>query len=673
MAVKKWNIANPDCALAKNLAAACEADPFVALIASTRGISDPAEFDLFLSDEPVLADPFMLEDIEKAANAVNSAIEENKKIAVFGDYDCDGVTSTAMLYDYLLSRGAKAVTYIPDRISEGYGMNKAAIDKLKEQNVELIITVDNGIAAIDEIEYANKMGIKTVVTDHHIPQDILPEAEAVVDPHRVDDPSGFKEICGAAVVFKLICVTADKEPEQMLKIYGDLLALATVGDVMPLVDENRCMVKYGLKMIKNNSRPGLNALISVAGLNRKDIDSLKLSFGLVPRINAAGRMGNASRALNLLLCKDNMLSLSLANEIDAENARRQELEKKISSKAFEIIEQNGFDHNRVIIVSGKNWHSGVLGIVSARVTEKYGRPSIVLTEEGGVCHGSGRSFKGFNIFKSLESCSDLLLKFGGHELAAGVTLSSDNIDKFREKINEYARKSEIAVQKLNIDLKLNPAALGVDMAYAIKALEPFGQGNPVPMFAITDCVIDRIIPIGSGKHLKLMLRKNETVFQAVMFGVKEEDFCFECSDKVDIAVTVGLNYYKDEYNLTVQIKNIRPSDFDEDSYFKTLFELDDYLSGYSKNTALIVPSRDEVGIIYKNILNKKINKERIKFSFAGTLGIAKTCAALSVLKELGLAKCENNRYTAVNTGVKTSLENSKIYNRLKGGERIEQG
>lgn len=672
MAVKKWEIGQANRDLAKNLAAACEADPFAALIASTRGISDPAEFDLFLSDEPVLSDPHLPADIEKAADAVNKAIEENKTIAVFGDYDCDGVTSTAMLFDYLISRGANAITYIPDRISEGYGMNKSAIDKLKEKNVEFIITVDNGIAATEEIAYANSLGIKTVVTDHHIPPEELPKAEAIVDPHRKDDLSDFKDICGAAVVFKLICIIDDKEPEQMLKKYGDLVALATIGDVMPLVNENRCMVKYGIKMIRGNSRPGLNALISVAGLNRKDIDSLKLSFGLVPRINAAGRMGDASRALDLILCRDNMLSLSLANEIDAENARRQELEKKISAKVFEIIEQRGYNHNRVIIVSGENWHSGVLGIVSARVTERYGRPSIVLTEENGMCHGSGRSFCGFNIFNALESCSDLLVKFGGHELAAGVTVKSENIDKFRAKINEYALKSEPAVQKLNIDLKLNPAALGADMAYAIKALEPFGQGNPVPLFAVKNCIIDRIIPIGGGKHLKLVLKKNETVFQAVMFGIKAEDFCFECSDSVDIAITIGLNYFKGEYNLTVQIKNIRPANFDEDSYFKTLFELDDYLSGFNKNTSSIFPSREEVGIIYKNILNKNVLEERLKYNFASTLGCAKTYAALAVLKELNLAKCESHRYYGINTKVKTSLENSKIYNKLKGGERIEQ-
>lgn len=664
MSVKKWNIGTPDKEFAKKAAEICEIDPFAALIAGTRNISDLSELEIFLSDEPVFSDPNLLSDIKKAAEIIKKAVSEGKKIAVFGDYDCDGVASTALMYEYLKSKNADVITYIPDRISEGYGMNKQAVDILKNKGVELIITVDNGISAFEEIAYAISLGIKTVVTDHHIPPEVLPEAEAVVDPHRADDVSDFKDICGAMVAFKLICVIEEKEPEQLLDKYSDLVAMATVGDVMPLVNENRCIVKSGLKYIRNNKRAGVNALISVAGLNRNDIDSSRLSFGLIPRINAAGRMGDAGRALELLLCTDNMRALSLANEIDSENAKRQAMEKEISKSACEIIERNGYNHNRVIIVCGKNWHSGVLGIVAARITEKYGRPSIVMTDEDGVCHGSGRSFKGFNLYDALFSCKNLLLKFGGHELAAGMSIEKENIEEFRKEINIFALNNGNSVPELNIDFKINPAALNLDMAYSVKALEPFGNSNPIPVFAVFDCEIARIMPLSSGKHTKLLLNKENTSFQALAFGVKTDEFCFGVGEKIDVAISVGINEFKGEQNLSVQIKGIRPSGFREEEYFNSLFSLDDYISGLNKSSAEITPTREEVGIIYKKIVGKKIRNESIKYILTEEVSYAKAVMSVSVLEELNLAGRDGEAIFGIPTKEKTSLNNSKIYNKL---------
>lgn len=664
MAVKKWNIGYPDKDFAKKAAEICEADPFAALIAGTRNIKDLSELEIFLSDEPVFSDPNLLSDIKKAAEIIKEAVSEGKKIAVFGDYDCDGVASTALMFEYLKSKNADVITYIPDRISEGYGMNKQAVDILKNKGVELIITVDNGISAFDEIAYANSLELKTVVTDHHIPPEVLPEAEAVVDPHRADDISDFKDICGAMVAFKLVCVIEEKEPEQLLDMYSDLVAMATVGDVMPLVNENRCIVKSGLKYIRNNKRAGVNALISVAGLNRNDIDSSRLSFGLIPRINAAGRMGDANRAFELLLCKDSMRALSLANEIDSENAKRQSMEKEISKSACEIIERNGYNHNRVIVVCGKNWHSGVLGIVAARITEKYGRPSIIMTEEDGVCHGSGRSFKGFNLHEALSFCGNLLLKFGGHELAAGMSIEKENIEDFRKRINIYALNNGNSVPELNIDFKINPAALNLDMAYSVKALEPFGNSNPVPVFAVLDCEIVRIMPLSSGKHTKLLLNKGNTSFQALAFGVKTDEFCFNAGEKIDVAICVGINEFKGEHNLSVQIKGIRPSGFKEEEYFNSLFSLDDYLSGLKESSSEITPTREEVGIVYKKIIGKKIRNESIKYILSDEVSYAKAVMSLNVLEELNLAGREGEIIFGIPSKEKTSLNSSKIYNKL---------
>ena len=341
MAFKKWVVATPDRERAKLIADECDIDPFAALIACGRGITDSSYLEQFLSDEPLLCDPRELADICLAADTVNAAIEKGVHIAVFGDYDCDGVVSTALMYDYLVSRGAKVTAYIPDRVAEGYGMNKAAVDELKSKGVGLIITVDNGVSCAEEIAYANSKDITVVVTDHHIPPEQLPSAIAVVDPHLKHCPSTFKEICGAEVAFKLVCVLDDKEPEQMLPRYADILAVAVIGDVMPLVNENRSIVKMGINKIKNSPSVGIAAILNIAGIDRADITAGKISFGIEPRINAAGRMGSAFRAFNLLTCGNMLDALKIAGPIDDDNALRQKTEKDIDTSAVKIIEEDG--------------------------------------------------------------------------------------------------------------------------------------------------------------------------------------------------------------------------------------------------------------------------------------------------------------------------------------------
>ena len=664
MAFKKWVVGTTDKIRAKELAEEFEIDPFTALVACGRGITESAELELMLSEEPLLCDPNELIDIKKGAEFINKAIEENKCIAVYGDYDCDGVVSTVILYDYLISRGANAVYYIPDRILEGYGMNNSAIDKLKASGVEVIITVDNGIASVSEISYAKSLGIETVVTDHHLPPEELPDAVAVIDPHRIDCPSTFKEVCGAMVAFKFVCVLDDKEPEQLLPRYADLLSIATIGDVMPLTNENRSVAKAGINSIKHKARVGVGAIISVGGFDRTSINAGRISFGIVPRINAAGRMGDAARAVKLLLCKNMLEALPMANEIDNDNALRQSLERQITSEACDIIENNGYQYNRVIVVCGKNWHSGILGIAASKIAEKYGKPTFVLSETDGVCHGSGRSFKGFHLFDALKWSEEYLLKFGGHELAAGVSVSEENLHNFRTKINDYAETVPFAPATVNIDLKLNPAGLTVDMAFAIKCLEPFGAGNPTPVFGLFGVTLEKINPMGNGKHLRLLFSKNGTSFQTLLFGVAPEQFCFEVGDVLDLAVNLESNLFRDEYTLSVMIKAIRLSNVDEDGLFSQIENYDNLMSHREGDPASALPSREEVGVLYKNILNKPVKLERIKHINLNNLGYAKTMVAVKTLLELGLVTEKDGILFGVKGAPKTELTNSETYNYL---------
>lgn len=665
MGMKKWQIAGFNKMLAKELAEECDIDPIVALIASARGYTDPASLEEFLSDEPCFDDPRNLSDIEKAADIINSYIEDGSRIAVYGDYDCDGITSTVLMFSYLKSRGADCVYYIPDRFDEGYGMNTGAVEKLAGEGVKLLITVDNGIACHNEIKRAKELGMSVVVTDHHLPKETLPQADAVVDPHRADCRSEFKEICGAEVAFKLICVLEEREPEELLPYYSDLLSVALTADVMPLIYENRAIVKYGIEKLKQSPLTGFSALMSVAAIQRDNISAGRIAFGIAPRINAAGRMGSAARAVELLL-SDNMLNaLGIANEIDDDNSERQRIEKEIFAEASAEIEKKGYFYDRVIVVDGEGWHNGVLGIVASRITERYGCPSIVISRNGNAASGSGRSIEGFSLYDAINAASDTLSKFGGHELAAGISLSSDNIPAFREKINEYASGCDFVPPVLKLDCKLNPSGLTVELAEALKELEPFGQGNPSPLFGVFGVKLERINPIGGGKHLRLIFSKGDNSFQALLFGVTAEQFCFECGDLLDLAVTVSSDVYNGETRLSVQIKALRMNGTDDVRLFGEISCFNDYMAGRQVDAEQLLPSREETGSVYRLIASKPVTGERIKYLTLNTVGYAKCEISLMVLSELGLIEKDGaGFYKITGAGRRTELANSAVYRNL---------
>lgn len=663
MSFKEWVFNKTDKETAIMLSQELDIDPFSAMLAVSRGITDPYELELLLSDELMLCDIHELADIQLAADTINQAVQNNQKIAIYGDYDCDGVVATAVMYKCLKGLGADIVTYIPDRISEGYGMNLDAIDILKNQGVKLIITVDNGISSKKEIAYANSLGIKTVVTDHHLPPAELPDAEAIVDPHRADCPSSFKEVCGAEVAFKVVCAIEDKSPEQLVYDYADLLAVAILGDVMPLINENRCIVKEGLRKIKKKPLVGISAILSVAGIDRKTVNSSKLAFSVVPRINAAGRMGSAEDALKLLCC-DNMLdAIALANVVDNHNAHRQSTEKNVAELAIAKVEDNGYNHNKVIVVAGENWHQGTIGIVASRICERFGKPAIVFSINGDVAHGSGRSISPFHLHNALSAVASLTETYGGHELAAGVTVKTENIDAFRTAINKYALKVETARPKLNLDLKINPEGLSVDMVEAMKLLEPFGTGNPKPVLAIMGVTLEKITPVADNKHLRLLFSKNNASFQAMLFGVTPVQFCYSVGDILDIAVNLESNFYKNDYVLSVQIKNMRYSDTDQNKIFYEIEQFDNFISGDVYDPNHLLPSRQEIGEVYKYIVKFSPNEEKLKTVFLSSLGFAKASVAINVLSELYLIDTSGATIVPLNSQ-KTDLTNSKTYQLL---------
>ncbi len=664
LGLKKWEVLNFDKQLAKELAEECDIDPIVALIASARGYTDPYELEQFLSDEPIFSNPLELADIELAAEIINNSIEQGEKIAIYGDYDCDGVTATALLYNYLKSRNANCCYYIPDRFEEGYGMNVNAVKKLFNEHTKLIVTVDNGIVCFEEIALAKELGMKVVVTDHHLPIDKLPDADAVVDPHRKDCSSTFKEICGAEVAFKLICVLENREPEELLPYFADILSLAVTADIMPLVDENRSILKYGIEKIKTSALTGISALLTVAGIEIASVNASRIAFGLCPRINAAGRMGKAERAVELLSTDNMMTALGIANEIDAENSKRQQIEKKILEEATMIIETKNYMYDRVIIVSGEGWHHGVIGIVAARLTERYGSPVILLSIDGDTASGSGRSIEGFSLYNAIDYCRDLMIKFGGHEQAAGITLKSEDIPEFRRKINEYANTLDYVPPVLKLDCKLNPSALSLDLAFAIRQLEPFGAGNKLPLFGVFGVTLERITPISNNKHLRLLFSKGNNSFQGLLFGISTDDFCFKIGDCLDLAVNVEANYYKGDYSVSVLIKAVRINGTDDESLFESVAEYNNYMANRDFNVRKILPTREEVGVVYKKICEEPVLEDRIKYIFINSLGYAKTCVSLTVLEELGLIlKNEKGIYKAV-TGLKTNLNNSQTFKNL---------
>jgi len=669
----------------------------------SRGMNESDVINDFLNPTlESLHNPFLMKDMDKAADRLIQAIESGERIVIYGDYDVDGITSTSILYDFLRKKQAHVDYYIPDRIEEGYGISKIGIDRIYESGTDLILTVDCGIAAIDEVRYAINKGMDIIITDPHECKDELPEALAVVNPHRSDCNYPFKELAGVGVAFKLLnalCIKMDCDREYMG--YLDLVALGTIADVVPLIGENRVIAKYGIQEIENTSNLGLRTLINCSGLKGKAINSFGVSFILSPRINAAGRLGDAARAVKLFTTDSEKEAQDISIELNDENRLRQETETDILNQAIDLIEKEiDLEKEKVIVVTGQNWHHGVIGIVASRITERYYRPCIMLSVDDGIAKGSGRSIEGLNLFKALCYCDNLLQKYGGHELAVGLTLEEKNIHDFRKMINQYADEvmdEKDLVPRIKIDAYINKNDINIESVMELEKLAPFGAGNPEPAFVCEALEIGEIYTVGNNKHLKLKLKCQDTSFDAIGFNMSNLVNSYNLGDIIDSAFSLGINTWNSDCRIQMNLKDIALNEtiVKKNEY---LFELDKYvesidINGYNKfytgnydifrdiDIDEIVLERCDLVAIYQYMrANCKeslviddlfVFAGRIASSYRIKMNYFKLRKGIKIFEELNLMHAESVGKTGMiitmldNGGQKKKLEDSHTFNKLQ--------
>ncbi len=647
--VKRWNVRKPDEKTVQNLARELGLSQVLLRILVSRGYQEQEAVKALLNEQNQLTDPFRLTDMEKAVERIHKALENGERIVIYGDYDCDGIMSTAMLYRYFESEGADIAYYIPQRDSEGYGLNQEALRRIYEAGASLVITVDNGISALEEAEYAKSLGLDLIVTDHHHPRATLPNALAVIDPHRSDDESGCEYLCGAGVAFKLISALEAGASDWVLDLYGDLLAVATVADIVPLVGENREIVRRGMELLQNTENPGLFALIQACGMGERILSCENVVFGLAPRINSAGRFDRVDSAVELFVSEGEELD-SLAQEINELNEHRKKVEDKIVSQILERYDRDRETlGRRVSVIHGEGWYHGVVGIVASRMVERFGKPCIVLSVEGDMSRGSARSVEGFSIINAISACGHLLTRYGGHNQAAGMTLPTKSLDQFAEAINQWAAENypEMPALTLSLDCAVTPKQLSVQELTAVTKLEPFGCGNETPVFYISKCILQGIYPIGEGKHLRLRFCQDNMVFYAIYFGMTQQSLPYSIGDVVDLAVTADAGEWNGEMRVSIKIRDLRLSGMD----YESLYHSDQIYERIMRGEQVechdsIIPSRDDIAVVYRYLRTvKKISApdEMIYSRLCKQLpSFCKLKIAVDVLEEMALIDRENS-------------------------------
>lgn len=643
--------------------------PLLAAMLAKRGMGelDTANGFIHCSEELLLPAEDMA-DMTKAAQRVRDAIERREIIAVYGDYDVDGITSACLVTSYLRDCGVKCIPYIPDRLEEGYGLNTSALDTVKAQGATLVITVDCGITAVNEARHAKELGLDLIITDHHeCGSGALPDAFAVVDPKRADCPYPNKGLAGVGVAFKLLCAV-DGDPEDLLSRYADLVAAGTVADVMPLTGENRYIVRRGLEQLETHPRPGVAALLSECGGSAKRMSATTVGFTIAPRINAAGRLGNAELAAKLLLSRSTVEATPLAQELCRMNRERQELEHFIWEEAHEMLRVTPPD-GPIVLASG-HWHQGVIGIAASRLAEEFCLPCVMICLDGDMGKGSCRSYGGFNLFDALSACSDCLEGFGGHALAAGLTIRRDKVDEFRDKLREYY-KSCPAPQHPSLECELridDPALLKMDCVQSLELLEPYGTGNPRPTLCLMDVELERVTPIGGGNHLKLRLGKAGTSFDCVMFGTRQDQLGAEAGDRIDAAFYPQINEFYGRRSVQLLMVDVRRAD--------TLSECEGILSGELPGAwecEELYPDRRDFVRVWR-WLERRGGSVTGRLSALGSWGPAglnpaKTALCLRALSEEGLMKIERMgedvQICALKREGKADLESSTIMMQLR--------
>ncbi len=628
----RWLIREHDAETVKLLSESLRIKPLCAKLLINRDYTDVESARSFIEkSDAFLYDPYLLADMRKATARIRSAMAHDEKITIYGDYDVDGITSVSILYMYLKDHGVDVDYYIPTRESEGYGLNIGAFHTIKEGGTTLVITVDTGITAIDEIAYAKTIGLDMVVTDHHQCRPELPVCEAVVNPRRPDCKYPFKELSGVGVVFKLLCALEMDilnfgeynifTVKDMCKRYIDLVTIGTIADVMPLYDENRIIVYMGLHLLSSTSNIGVRALLRAVGIeDTKKITSSVIGYTLAPRINAAGRIGDAARAVQLFLTTSPRHASAIAEELCITNKERQQTENVIFAEALRQIEQeHDVEKESVIVLASDHWHQGVIGIVASKITELFGKPSILISfdsqepSDKDPGKGSARSIKGLNIVEALAHCSDLLIKYGGHELAAGLSVERGNLDSFRKALNEYAfpyLSSPECVVKTHVEAEITAEDITMDTVEELSKLEPYGAKNPEPIFVLKDVCIEEIAPLSMGKHTRLYLRKDGTSVAAVCFGQNLLNEGFSVGAYADVVCSININEFRGNKSVQLIIRDI---DYAE----KTLNEIESQEKDFAKLQRdelffdhRMIPKRPDFALIYKFLREEGFRKEK---------------------------------------------------------------
>ena len=685
-----WHVAQTDCAAVERLTDA--GYPYlVSSVLASRGVSCPEQATEFLTQETTLVhSPFLMKDMDKAVARIDRALSDGERIAIFGDYDVDGITATCIMVDYLKGRGADVVHYIPRRIEDGYGLSCEAIEGLRRGGATLLVTVDCGITGVEEVAYARSIGMDVVVTDHHECKETLPVAAAVVDPRRTDCEYPFKHLAGCGVALKLVLALGGPDREEALfSRYCTLAAIGTVADVMQMTGENRTIVSRGLASLDRSDFIGLHALLKEAGLAGREISSVQIGFVLAPRINAAGRMGAADMAADLLLCQDAAQAEELAKSLCALNRERQSVEQTIYSQAEAMIEELPEDQRRALVLASETWHQGVVGIVASRLSEKYSRPSFMIHLNGGVGKGSCRSWGGFNLFAALESCSDLLLGFGGHELAAGFTIDEANIPAFRARMNQYAAEywvGKAPESALEVDVELRqPGRVTLQEVEALAALEPYGSGNARPLFCLMGATLLRTQNVGQNRHLKLRLGKGNAQFDGIFFSTTSAACGCAEGDRVDAAFYLQVNEFRGSRTVQLQMVDIRPSLSASSREQECLTLVEQCAAGEpvsARNAHRMLPSREQYAAVWRSLVHLTPEGalhtaylpllRSLSAAMGKADGFLRSAFCLAVFQERGLLKLEIQGDTIdiqlAGRDKKVRLEDSEYIRRLTDAE-----
>ena len=662
MLEKKWVFLDEDISTAQAQAYAelFDIPLIVAKVLLNRGFKDAADAKKFLDkNSDTLYSPDLLCDMDKAVARIREAIDKKENVVVYGDYDVDGITSTALLVNFLRSHGVEAKAYIPDRQNEGYGINKDAVKKIVDEGATLLISVDTGITAFEETIYAKENGLDVIITDHHECKPELPEAIAVINPKRVDCKYPFKDLAGVGVAFKLVCAASEKSENELLEQYADIVALGTIADVVSLKDENRILTARGIEKLSKNPNTGLAAVISTLGLRQKWNNCSVVSYSIAPRLNAAGRMSNAMIAVDLLLTDDPQEAQELAIRLDNDNKNRQSAEKIIFDEAVEMINQIDLADKKVLVLAKRNWHHGIIGVVASRICERYNKTCILISIEDDWCKSSGRSVEGFNLFEALGNCADILEKFGGHAYAAGFSIKEEYIPELDKRLNEFANKCsfEEKVPELLIDSKITVKDITAPVIRKTEVLAPYGAGNKVPVFALMNARIIDIKTLSEGKHCRILAESDDKIVEAIAFGAGSMAKEYRVGDIVDLAGELNINIYNGQIRLQIIINSIRISHKEKSdvlpdrSDFTDIYRFLKQQGGVSEEISTLSGTLTE-------LLGRRIMRDKL-------LNVLRVFKDLEILNFNKLGDVVQVTLCETEKGKKVSIDKSEEYQRIK--------